>query len=271
MWLRKRRVTKNARSTSHFQAGFTLVELAVVMTLTVMFSGLIMTFFLDLWGSAATLQNDSETFVGRENAGDSLRDAFNAASGLITQNGIADAHVNNPDPAIAAGTYWIPIHAIPGNTSMPSSSTAPLLYFEAPSVTSSKTFILNGTQPYKDNFILYMDAGTQSLMLRTLANPSASGNRLTTSCPPSQATASCPADRTIASNISSVSTRYFSRSGNLLNWTSITDPLTGAYIGPDFPSVEVLELTLNMHRKSVLHSGSDTSNQTIIRIAFRNG
>jgi type II secretory pathway pseudopilin PulG len=253
------------------QSGFTLVELAVVMTLTLLFSGLIMTFFLDLWGSTATLQNDSETFVGRENAGDSLREAFNAASGLITQNGIADAHTNNPDPAIAAGTYWTPLHAIPGTTNMPGSSTTPLLYFEAPSVNSSKNFILNGTQPYKDNFVLYLNAGTKSLMLRTLANPSASGNRRVTSCPPSQASATCPADRTIASDISSVSLRYFSRSGNLLDWTSITDPLTGSYIGPDFPSVEVVELTLTVHRKSTVHSGSDTSNQTIVRIAFRNG
>jgi len=109
------------------------------------------------------------------------------------------------------------------------------------------------------------------LMLRTIANSSATGNKLRTSCPPAQATSGCPADSTVATDVSSVTTRYFSRSGNLLNWTSITDPLTGAYIGPDFPSVEVLELTLNLQRKSVLHSGTATSNQTIIRVAFRNG
>jgi len=252
-------------------AGFTIVELIVVMTLTVMFSGLIMTFFLDLWGSTATLENDSETFVSREDAGDSLRDAFNAASGLVNQNGIADPHTNNPDPSISSNTFWVPIHAIPGTTSMPSTGTAPVLYFESPSINSSRNFIMNGTQSYKDDFVLYLDSSTKSLMLRSLANPSATGDRITTSCPPTQITASCPADRTIASDISSVSKRYFSRSGNLLDWTSITDPLTGNYIGPDFPSVEVLELTLNLHRKSTLHGGADTSNQTIVRIAFRNG
>lgn len=256
---------------SNNASGFTLPELVVVMVVTVMLSGLVLSFFIDLWGSTATLQNDSETFVTRENAGDRLRDSFNSAAGLITQNGLADSNTNNPDTSIASGNYWLPLHAVPGATAMPSTGTAPLLYYEAPSVTSSKVFIMNGSQPYKDNFILYLDASTKSLMLRTLANPSASGNAKTTSCPPAAATASCPADRTVASDISSVSTRYFSRSGNLLDYTSITDPLTGDYIGPDFPSVEVLELTLSLHRKSTLHSGTDTSNQTIVRIAFRNG
>jgi type II secretory pathway pseudopilin PulG len=252
-------------------AGFTLVELMIVMVMTVMFSGLIITFFLDLWGSTATLENDSETFVSREDAGDALRDAFNAATGLVNQNAIADSHTNNPDPSIAAGTYWTPLHAIPGTTSMPASGTTPVMYFEAPSVDSSRNFIMNGAQPYRDDFVLYLNASTHSLMLRSLANPGATGDRIQTSCPPAQATAICPADRTIASDISSVSKRYFSRSGNLLDWTSITDPLTGLYIGPDFTSVEVLEITLNLHRNSTLHSGAATSNQTIVRIAFRNG
>jgi len=251
--------------------GFTLVELLVVMVLTVMFSGLILTFFLDLWGSTATLENDSETFATREDAGDKLRESFNAATDLVTQNGIPDSHPMNGDPTDGTGTYWLKIHAIPGTTNMPTSGTTPLIYFEAPSVTASKTFIMNGVQPYQDNFILYLNASTKSLMLRTLANPSASGNRATTSCPPSLATASCPADKTVATDISSVSTRYFSRSGNLLDWTSITDPLTGQYIGPDFPSVEVIELTLTLHRKSTLHGGTATNNQTIVRVAFRNG
>lgn len=265
--------TKHNQQTAptNHASGFTLVELIVVMTLTLMFSGLVMTFFIDLWSSTATLENDSETFVGREDAGDALRDAFNAASGLVNQNGLADAHTLNADPAIAAGTFWTPLHAIPGNIAMPGTGTTPLLYYESPSTNSSRNFILNGTQPYRDNFVLYLDASTKSLMLRSLANPSASGNRVVTSCPPAQATASCPADKRIATDISSVSLRYFSRSGNPLDWTSITDPLTGNYIGPDFPSVEVLELTLNMHRKSTLHRGADTSNQTIVRIAFRNG
>jgi type II secretory pathway pseudopilin PulG len=262
----------NARAqTTGKEAGFTLVELLVVMILTIMFSGLILTFFLDLWGSTASLENDSETLVTRQDAGDVLREAFNVTSSLINQNGIADAHANNPDPGDVSGTHWLILHAIPGNTAMPASGTTPLLYYTAPSVDSSKNFIMNGVQPYQDEFVLYLDGSTKQLLLRTLASPGASGNRKVTSCPPAQASASCPADRLLATDVSSVDKRYFSRSGNLLDWTSITDPVTGASIGPDFPSVEVLELTLNLHRKSVLHAGNDTTNKTIIRVAFRNG
>lgn len=251
--------------------GFTLVELMIVMVLTLMLSGLVMTFFIDFWGSTASLENDSETFVGREDAGDALREYFNASTGLIIQNGIADNHTLNTDPANGSGQYWTPLHAIPGTTAMPATGTTPVLYYTAPSVDSSRNFIMNGTQPYQDNFVLYMNASTKSLMLRSLANPSATGDRVTTSCPPAQATSSCPADKTIATDISSVSTRYFSRSGNTIDYTSITDPLTGEYIGPDFPSVEVLELTLNVHRNSTLKGRTDTSNETIVRVAFRNG
>jgi hypothetical protein len=231
----------------------------------------VLSFFLDLWGSTASLENDSETFVTREDAGDSLREAFNAASGLINQNGIADTHTDNPDTTIPSGNFWTPIHAVPGTTNMPTTGTTPVLYFQAPSVDSSKNFILNGSLSYQDNFVLYLDSSNKSLMLRSLANPSATGDRILTSCPPNLATSTCPADRVVAADVSAMSMRYFSRSGNLLDWTSIVDPITGAYIGPDFPSVEVLELTLQLHRKSTLHSGAATDNQTIVRIAFRNG
>jgi type II secretory pathway pseudopilin PulG len=251
-------------------AGFTLVELIVVMVLTLMFSGLVLGFFIDFWGSSASLENDSETLVTRQDAGDALREAFNTTTGLINQNSIADDHADNPDPSDVSGTHWEVLHAIPGTTAAPATGTTPVLYYSAPSVDSSKNFIMNGVQPYQDEFVLYLTS-SKELRLRTLANPGASGNRARTSCPPAAATADCPADQLIADDISSVSERYFSRSGNLLDWTSITDPLTGLYIGPDFPSVEVVELTLNLHRKSVLHGGADTSNQTIIRVAFRNG
>ena len=257
--------------TSGDSSGFTLVELVVVMAITVMLSGLVLSFFLDLWASTATLQNDSETFVGRENAGDALRESFNASVGLINQNGIPDSHTNNPDPANATNNYWVPLHAIPGTTAMPNTGTTPVLYFEAPSIDSSKNFIMNGSLSYKDDFVLYLDASTKDLMMRSLANPSATGDHVKTSCPPAQASVGCPADKVIVSDVSSISKRYFSRSGNLLDWTSIVDPLTGNYIGPDFPSVEVVEITLGLHRKATLHAGAATDNQTIIRVTFRNG
>ncbi|HSX30098.1 MAG TPA: type II secretion system protein [Candidatus Saccharimonadales bacterium] len=256
---------------NHKQAGFTLPELISVMVVSLLFSGLIMMFAFEYWRATASLTTNMETFVGRLNAGDRLREAINASSGLITQNSIADGHVGDPDTTIPGNQYWKPLHAIPGTTAMGASGTAkPLLYFRSPSRSTSKTIIMNGTQPYEDEFVLYMDGTTKELRMRILANSAAPSNRLTTTCPSSAVSSSCPIDKLIATNVSSVTTRYFSRSANTIDYTSIVDSITGAYIGPDFPAVEVAEFTLNVFKKSQLHGSEDTINQTVVRIALRN-
>ncbi len=250
------------------KAGFTLVELLIAMVFTLMFTALVLGFMLNFWSATATLVNDSETFVTRENAGDRLRELLNSAAQLIDQNSISDSH------PLAAGdsTHWQLIHAIPGTITMPASgSYAPVFYFESPSIDSSGNIIYNGAAPYYDEFVLYLDGNTKSLMLRTLQNPRATGDKFITSCPPSIATASCPADSTIATDITSVGLRYFSRSGNTIDYTSVTDPNTGQYIGPDFPAVEVVEISLDLGRNSTLNGGQVTKNETIIRVALRNG
>ena len=261
-------MSRQVKPITRSQQGFTLVELLVAMILTVMFTGLVLSFMINFWSGAASLANDTATFVTRQNAGDSLRDKLNAASQLITQNSLSDTHPMVDD---GSGTHWIVIHAQPQTIPMPASGTyTPVIYYEAPSVDSSKNFIMNGAQPYYDEFVLYLEGSTKDLRLRTLVNPSASGDRLTTSCPTAYATASCPEDTIIATDVTAVATRYFSRSGNTIDYTSITDPTTGGYIGPDFPSVEVVELTVKIGRSSTINGGTDTSNETIVRVAMRN-
>jgi len=252
------------------QRGFSLVELMVVMVITTALSGIVLGFALDFWRSNATLESDLETFVSRENAGDSLREALNPSAGLITQNSIVDTHTNNPDPSDATNQHWLILHAIPGNKTVGSTgTTTPLFYFQAPALDSSKNLIMNGSQPYQNEFVLYMNGTTDQLLMRRLANPSATGNTTVTTCPPAQATSSCPADKVIINNLSSVDVRYFSRSGALLDYTSSTDS-DGNYSGPDFPAVEVVEINLHIFKKSQLKGGADTSSQTVIRVAIRN-
>jgi hypothetical protein len=253
------------------ERGFTLLELEAVMVVTLLFSGLLIYFSFQIWRGTATLSNNLETFSGRLTASDRLREAINASSGLITQNSISDDHVGAPDTSVASGKYWLPVHAIPGVKNIGAAGTiTPVMYFKAPSVDTSKNFILNGTQPYEDEYLLYMDGSAKELRMRELANPSASGSRITTTCPASAVSSTCPIDRLIAENISSVTLRFFSRSGNLIDYTSITDPSTGQYVGPDMPSVEVAELVLYVFKKSTVHGGTDSTSQTIIRIALRN-
>jgi hypothetical protein len=190
---------------------------------------------------------------------------------MIMQNSIPDAHPNNPDPADVTGQYWLPIHAIPGNFPIPVKGvTTPLVYYSRPSTASNGSYVMNGVQPYEDEFMLYMDGTTKSLKQRTLVNPNATGDRLKTSCPAAIATLTCPADKTVATDLASIDMRYFSRTGNLIDHTSSQDPLTGAYTGPDFTAVEVIEFNLNLVQKPLLQSTKATSNSTIIRIALRN-
>jgi hypothetical protein len=245
------------------QAGFTLVELLSVLAATVMFSGLILYFAFNYWSSMATLESDMETYVSRLDAGDILRDAINSSSGLVVQN------THRPDPTIMSGDFWEPIHAVPGVIANTAGTHTPVTYFRAPSIDTSKNIIMNGTQPYEDEFVLYMDGTTREMRLRTLANGSAPGNVKLTSCPDSVKSASCPGDKRVAANVESVEMRYFSRSGNPINYQSITDPVTGEFIGPDFQVVEVIEYKLKLSKKSRLKGGTDTVNETVIRVALR--
>ncbi|HET6925042.1 MAG TPA: type II secretion system protein [Candidatus Saccharimonadales bacterium] len=252
------------------QGGFTIPELIIMMIVTTFLTLLVITFALNFWSSSATLQNDSDALTTRLNTGDLLREQLNAASNLINQNSIQDPNAGDADPT-AGPAYWLLLHAVPQTVSMPTSGITPVFYFQAPSVDAARNFIMNGSQPYQDEFVLYMNGANKELLLRTLVNPAATGDRLKTSCPPALATASCPADKVMGVDVSSVALRYFSRSGNTIDYTSVVDPVYGDYIGPDFEAVEVVELTVNVHKKSIIHGGNDTSSEVIVRVALRNG
>lgn len=253
------------------QKGITIVELLVVIIMTGFMVTLVSSFMINYWRYGYMLQADSDTLGTRLNAGDILRDSVGTSSGLIMQNSIADAHPGVADTSDASDTHWEVIHAIPGNVPVGASGTiTPLIYYRRPSISTSGAYVMNGTQPYDDEYVLYLDGTTKSLRQRILANPNATGDKVTTTCPTALATASCPADKTIATDLSSVDMRYFSRTGNVIDYTSIIDPNTGLYAGPDFTAVEVVEFKLNLTKKPFLQQTNSTINSTIIRVALRN-
>jgi hypothetical protein len=129
---------------------------------------------------------------------------------------------------------------------------------------------MNGTIPFDDEYVLYYNGSSKQLSLRSLANPSAPGNRLKTSCPPESATSSCPADKIIIDNLTSLDVTYYSRSGNTINWQSVYDSDIGTYVGPDFPLVEALQYTLHVKKKTLFQTTNSTINDTVVRIALRN-
>lgn len=253
------------------QRGLTLVELLAVIIASSLIMMTVTAFGLNFWASTASVQSSEDTLVSRLNAGDYLRDAINSASGLINQNDLADSHAGDPDPSDVSGTHWVVIHAVPGTINMGTSGTiTPVVYFNRPSVDTSKNIILNGAVPYQDDVIIYMNGSTKQLLARVVANPDAPNNRAKTTCPSAYATQSCPQDTVISNNVSAIDMRYFSRSGNTIDYSSIVDPNTGAYIGPDFPSVEVVEFTVKLSKNKQLYKAANTANQVVIRVALRN-
>jgi hypothetical protein len=252
-------------------SGFTVAEMLTTTIVTAFFVTIILFFMFNYWRYGSLLEANLDTFVTRLDAGDYLRENLGNSSGTIIQNSIADNHTLVPDPAISSNLYWKPLHAIPGNTSMGSGNTyKPLLYYKRYSVNTSGSLIMNGTQPYEDEYVLYMDGTTKKLFVRSLANPNASGNRLKTSCPPAQATTNCPADKAIVQDLASIDLKYFARSGNTIDWTSITDPNTGQYAGPDQPAVEAIEFTIHLIKKPFLQTTNASVKDTVIRVALRN-
>jgi type II secretory pathway pseudopilin PulG len=265
-----RAVFSNRKSYLVDESGFTITELLIVIIMTSLLTLIVMLFAFDLWRNSAIQEAQNDTLLTRFNASDTLREEIGTSSGLIIQNSLQDAHTLVPDTSIPGNLYWLPIHAVPGTTAVGANGTyTPLVYFQRYSVDSTGNYIMNGSQPYDDEYVLYLDGTQKSLMQRNLANPSAAGDKLKTSCPAASVTSSCPADRILAADVASVSTRYFSRTGNLIDWTSITDPNTGNYIGPDFPAVEVVELTLNLTKTASFSSTNPVQTSTIIRIALR--
>jgi hypothetical protein len=272
-WIKRQTVKKARRQgrRPRDQRGISLPELIVTIVMIGMMTGIITGYTISYWRYGYSLQADLDTLGTRLNAGDFLRNQLAPSTGMIIQNSLPDDNVLNVDPADGTGQHWIPLHAIPGNIPMPAAgATTTLVAFQRISFDTNDDYIMNGEQPYEDEFVLYLDGTTKSLRQRSLANPSATDNKLKTSCPPAIASSTCPADKIIATDLASIDMRYFSRSGVPIDYTSIIDDITGNYIGPDFPVVEVIEFNLNLSKKPLLQTSNSISNSTIIRIALRN-
>lgn len=84
------------------------------------------------------------------------------------------------------------------------SNTNFIIVIAVPAVDASHNYIIDSStgNPY-NNELVYFKSGN-ALMERTLANPSATGNTLLTSCPSASASPTCPADKFLTDNVSSM-------------------------------------------------------------------
>src|SRR5581483_4685380 len=92
-----------------------------------------------------------------------------------------------------------------------------VIVLPVPAVTAAHAYITNPDtgNPYM-NELVYYKSGT-TLMQRTLANPNASGNSLTTTCPPASSTSTCPPDKQLATYVNSMTFTLYDQDANQIS------------------------------------------------------
>lgn len=214
------------------QGGFTIVELNITMALmaivAVSFLAIFTNFLVASSRTNATIEMTSES----QNLLRVMVEELRYGAGVRQTNSITDP--NGP------GGGWNT-----GNANF-------VIITAVPAQDSSNQYIIDPVTggPYLNEFVYYK-SGTK-LYKRTLAHPSATGNKLKTSCPESLASSSCPADRELAENIDTMSFTLYDQD----------DVLT-----TDAVNARSIKIDLSLQKKTF---GSPLIFDNSIRITLRN-
>lgn len=222
----------SANSSQSRQAGFTLVELIVAITvfaiIGVVFLGLAANYFVVI------TRNDelAEMTVSSQNLLRTTVENIRFGDGIRQTNQISDPNA--------------PVDGWSTNNS------SFVIVLAVPALDSSHNYIMDsGTgSPYMNELVYYKD-GT-NLMERKLANPSASGNTMVTTCPTAKASQSCPADTELATYVSSMTFVMYDQ-----NAAVTTDPTLARSI----------KINLTMERNA---PGEPLDLNTSTRVTLRN-
>lgn len=183
------------KSLKNEQTGFTLVELTLVMIITSILA-LTMANFIETWLQQSSLaESRAALLLNAENALDNITTDIKLSGSVDTNN-------RWPDP------YG------PGGNQYGWTSGNQVLVLAKAAVDSNNNIIFIDPAKYisqKDNEIYYLSGTT--LYRRTLAS-SSSGDAAITTCPPADATSSCPADLTIATGVTNLAFTYYDQNGN---------------------------------------------------------
>lgn len=203
--------------------GFTVVELLVVITVTSLLSIVFLDTITNFYSIITRNNASSDLTTTSQNLLRSTVEALRVGDGVRQTNSISDTNA----PA--------------GGWSTNNSSF--VIIIAAPALDALRNYIINPDtgSPYM-NELVYFKSGTL-LMQRVLANPSATGNTLKTSCPAALATASCPADKQLAEYLKDMVFTLYDQDDIQTN-----DPLAGRSIKIDLAMERDLSgtpLTLN--------------------------
>jgi prepilin-type N-terminal cleavage/methylation domain-containing protein len=183
------------------QAGYTLIEMLVAISMSSLLVLAIGGFATN--GVLSTNQDYNKTLVlanAKEAVGVVARQIRQAKS-VLTTNSLTDANAPAGGWSGAAGVGSPLILAVPSRDA----TTKDIIFIDG-----------NHKSVYTDNVIFYLDSATHRLYKRTIANttlPAGYTNAVKTTCPPSIATASCPADADVVDDVANLSTTYLDSSG----------------------------------------------------------
>jgi prepilin-type N-terminal cleavage/methylation domain-containing protein len=183
--------------TRNTQAGFTLVELMIVMIVTTILS-LTIAAFVETWLQQESLSTARTNLLSNaENALDMINNDIKLSGSVDSDNRWADANG-------------------PGGNQYGWTSGSQILVLAKAAVDSSNNIIFSDPSKYitqKDNEIYYLSGTT--LYRRTLAS-SSSGDAAVTTCPTALATPTCPADEVVATGVSNLTFTYYDASENVV-------------------------------------------------------
>lgn len=184
---------RSTKFNSQAESGFTLIELLVTMIVMAILS-LALSNFIATWLQASSLAQDQVNLLG------SAESALDTATTDILLSGDVDQTNRWPDPNGPGGQFgW--------------QSNGQTLILAKIATDSQNNIIFIDTAKYisqKDNEIYFLSGAT--LYRRTLASSSTNDSAVTT-CPLSDATSSCPADKVIATGVSNFAVSYYDAAG----------------------------------------------------------
>ncbi len=171
-------------------AGFTLVELVVTITISIIMSAVIMGFMASSMRASAIATAKADLLREAQQGLDGAADDIRLSSNADINNRWPDS--NGPTPGDLYS--W--------------TSGGSTLVLSTPAQDSSHNIIFADASHYiteKNNTIYFVSGGT--LYRRILAS-TVSGNAAKTTCPAILATSACPADRAVLHNVSAFSVSY---------------------------------------------------------------
>lgn len=214
------------------EGGFTLVELmisvSVMAIVGVTFLGLTANYFVVI-----TRNNElAEMTINSQNLLRTTVENIRFGNGVSQSNQIGD-----PNAPVGG---W--------NTN----NSSFVIVLEVPAEDSGHNYIIDPDtgSPYMNELVYYKDGTT--LMERKLANPSATGDSLITTCPASLASSTCPADPTLATYVNTMTFTLYDQDG-----AETTTP----------SEARSIYITLNMQRNA---PGEPLNLTTTTRVTLRN-